>query len=69
VALANEVFAPAAGDVDWARRVIAAHTEALTHGRGVAVLDGRLIENLHVDDARRVLALADAIAASDGGVR
>jgi hypothetical protein len=35
----------------------------------VAVLDGRLIENLHVDDARRVLALADAIAASQGGVR
>jgi len=69
VALANEVFAPAAGDVDWARRVIAAHAEAVTRGRGVAVLDGRLIENLHVDDARRVLALADAIAASDGGAR
>jgi citrate lyase subunit beta/citryl-CoA lyase len=62
VAPANEVFAPAAGDVEWARRVIAAHADALAHGRGVAVLDGRLIENLHVDDARRVLALADAIA-------
>jgi citrate lyase subunit beta/citryl-CoA lyase len=63
VALANEVFAPAANDVDWARRVIAAHADALARGHGVAVLDGRLIENLHVDDARRVLALADAIAA------
>ena len=62
VAVANEVFAPAAADVDWARRVIAAHADALTHGRGIVVLDGRLIENLHVDDARRVLALADAIA-------
>jgi citrate lyase subunit beta/citryl-CoA lyase len=62
VAVANEVFAPAAGDVSWARRVIAVHADALTRGRGVAVLDGRLIENLHVDDARRVLALADAIA-------
>jgi citrate lyase subunit beta / citryl-CoA lyase len=62
VALANEVFAPAADEVDWARRVIAAHADALARGRGVAVLDGRLIENLHVDDARRVLALADAIA-------
>ncbi len=62
MALANEVFAPAPGEVDWARRVIAAHAEALARGRGVAVLDGRLIENLHVDDARRVLALADAIA-------
>ncbi len=62
VALANEVFGPAAGEVDWARRVIAAHADALAHGQGVAVLDGRLIESLHVDDARRVLALADAIA-------
>ena len=62
VAVANEVFAPAASDVDWARRVIAAHTDALARGRGVVVLDGRLIENLHVDDARRVLVLADVIA-------
>ena len=62
VAIANEVFAPAASDLDWARRVIAAHTEAVASGRGVVLLDGRLIENLHVDDARRVLALADAIA-------
>jgi citrate lyase subunit beta/citryl-CoA lyase len=67
VAVANEAFAPAAADVDWARRVIAAHTEALTHGRGIVVLDGRLIENLHVDDARRVLALADAIAERAAG--
>jgi citrate lyase subunit beta/citryl-CoA lyase len=62
VATANEVFAPAASDVEWARRVIAAHADAVAGGRGVVVLEGRLIENLHVDDARRVLALADAIA-------
>ena len=62
IVTANEVFAPAAGDVDWARRVIAAHADAIARGHGVVVLDGRLIENLHVDDARRVLALADAIA-------
>ena len=62
IALANELFAPAAGEVDWARRVIAAHADALARGHGVAVLDGRLVENLHVDDARRVLALTDAIA-------
>jgi citrate lyase subunit beta/citryl-CoA lyase len=42
--------------------VIAAHADAVAGGRGVVVLDGRLIENLHVDDARRLLALADAIA-------
>jgi len=62
IVTANEVFAPAAGEVDWARRVIAAHADAIARGHGVVVLDGRLIENLHVDDARRVLALADAIA-------
>src|SRR5690242_17580834 len=67
VAAANEAFAPAAGEVDWARRVIAAHAEATAAGRGVVVLDGRLVESLHVDDARRVLALADAIAARASG--
>ena len=67
VAIANEVFAPAPSDVAWARRVIAAHADARAGGHGVAVLDGRLIENLHVDDARRVLALADAIAERSRG--
>jgi citrate lyase subunit beta/citryl-CoA lyase len=67
VATANEVFAPAASEVDWARRVIAAHADAVAGGRGVVVLDGRLIENLHVEDARRILALAEAIAARATG--
>jgi citrate lyase subunit beta / citryl-CoA lyase len=67
VATANEVFAPTASEVDWARRVIAAHADAVAGGRGVVVLDGRLVENLHVDDARRVLALADAIAERPSG--
>jgi citrate lyase subunit beta/citryl-CoA lyase len=67
VAVANEVFAPAAADVEWARRVSAAHADALAHGRGIVVLDGRLIENLHVDDARRVLALAEAITERASG--
>ncbi len=61
IAAANEIFAPAPADVAWSRRVISAHDDAVAHGRGVVVLDGRLIENLHVDEARRVLALADAI--------
>ena len=62
IAAANAVFAPGADDVTWARRVIAAHAEVTAAGRGITVLDGRLIENLHVEDARRVVALADAIA-------
>jgi citrate lyase subunit beta/citryl-CoA lyase len=67
VAVANEAFAPGAADVEWARRVIAAHDDAVARGQGVVVLDGRLIENLHVDDARRVLALAEAIEALGRG--
>ncbi len=50
-------------EVDFARRVIAAFEEAEAEGRGVITVDGRMIENLHVDNARRVLAVADAIAA------
>ncbi|TAL26542.1 MAG: CoA ester lyase, partial [Frankiales bacterium] len=46
-----------------ARRVIEAFEEASREGRGVVTVDGRMIENLHVENARRVLATADAIAA------
>jgi citrate lyase subunit beta/citryl-CoA lyase len=58
----NRVFAPATAEVDRSRRVIAAFEEATSQGRGVVTVDGRMIENLHVDEARRVLALAEAIA-------
>jgi citrate lyase subunit beta/citryl-CoA lyase len=60
---ANDIFAPTAPDLDRAHRVIAAHATAAAQGQGVAVLDGRLIENLHVEEARRVVALAEAIDA------
>ena len=52
-----------ADDVDHARRVIAAFEEAEAEGRGVITIDGRMIENLHVDNGRRVIAVADAITA------
>jgi citrate lyase subunit beta/citryl-CoA lyase len=61
IAKANEIFAPSREDITWAQRVIAAHAEAAAHGQGVVLVDGRLIENLHVEDARHVVALADAI--------
>jgi citrate lyase subunit beta/citryl-CoA lyase len=60
---ANDTWAPSADDVDYAERVIAAFDEAVADGRGVVTVDGRMIENLHVDNARRVLATAAAIAA------
>jgi len=65
IAPANAVFAPSAAEVAQARRVIAAYAEAVAAGRGVVLVDGRLIENLHVEDARRLVALADAIAARE----
>ncbi|HET8988431.1 MAG TPA: CoA ester lyase [Humibacillus sp.] len=59
----NEVFAPGDDEVEHARAVIAAFEAAQAEGRGVATLNGRLIENLHVDTAQKVLATAEAIAA------
>jgi citrate lyase subunit beta/citryl-CoA lyase len=59
----NEVFAPSADEIEYSRKVIAAFDEAQAEGRGVVTVDGRMIENLHVDTARRIFAVADAIAA------
>jgi citrate lyase subunit beta/citryl-CoA lyase len=63
VAAANEVFGPGEAVVEHAQRVLAVWDEAQREGRGVALLDGKLVENLHADDARRVLAVAATIAA------
>ena len=61
VEAANRVFAPSEEQIAHARRIIDAHAEAQRRGEGLAVLDGQLIENLHVENARRVLTLAEAI--------
>ncbi len=58
---ANRVFAPSEAEVAWSRRIIAAHAEAEAAGKGVVVVEGRLIENLHVVNARRLVALAEQI--------
>jgi citrate lyase subunit beta/citryl-CoA lyase len=58
---ANAAFAPSAEEIAWSQRVIAAHAEAEKRGAGVVLVDGRLVENLHVADARRVIAIAEAI--------
>ena len=62
IGAANAVFAPAPEELDWSRRIIAAHAEAQAAGKGIVLVDGKLIENLHVDDARRTVALAEQIA-------
>jgi citrate lyase subunit beta / citryl-CoA lyase len=58
---ANIAFGPSAEEVAWSRRVIAAHVEAVARGLGVVLVDGKLVENLHVENARRVVAIAKAI--------
>ena len=59
---ANAAFGPSETEIAHARRAIAAHEQAEREGKGVVVLDGRLVENLHVAEARRTLALAEAVA-------
>ncbi len=59
---ANEVFAPSTEELRLSRRIIDAYGEAEAQGKGVLVVDGKLIEKLHVDHAKRVVALAEAIA-------
>lgn len=61
--VANEVFAPSEQEVELARRQMAAYADALVRGEGVAVVDGRIVENLHVVTAKALIRKAEAIAA------
>jgi len=63
VAIANAAFGPTDDEIDLARRQIAAFEAAEAEGQGVAVVDGRIVENLHIVTARATLAKAEAIAA------
>jgi len=61
VATCNSVFSPSDAEVAQAQAIIAAHAAAKAGGRGVAVHDGRLVEELHVQEAERTLALDRAV--------
>jgi (3S)-malyl-CoA thioesterase len=63
VAVCNEAFSPSAEEIDLAERQIAAFEETEASGQGVAVVDGKIVENLHVETARKILALAEAVSA------
>ncbi|MDE4174756.1 CoA ester lyase [Phaeobacter sp. PT47_59] len=63
VDVTNTAFAPSEAEIDLARRQITAFEEVEASGQGVAVVDGKIVENLHVATAREILAKADAIAA------
>ncbi|WP_395712096.1 HpcH/HpaI aldolase/citrate lyase family protein [Reyranella sp.] len=57
----NEVFAPSSSELEMAGRIVTAFKQAQAEGKGVVTVDGRMIENLHVEQAERALALAAAI--------
>ena len=63
LAIANAAFAPSEAEIELARRQIAAFDDATAKGLGVAVVDGQIVENLHIVTARQMLAKAAAIAA------
>src|SRR5207248_5407117 len=64
---ANSAFTPTAEEAAKARRIIAAYAAASAAGKGAARIEGRLVEALHVEEARRTLALVEAIAVRDSG--
>jgi (3S)-malyl-CoA thioesterase len=66
IEITNRIFAPTEAEIDLARRQIAAFDEAIAKGQAVAVVDGKIVENLHIVTARATLAKAEAIAALEG---
>ena len=61
IAPANAAYAPSPEEIEYSRRVIAAHAEGAAAGKGVVLVDGKLVEGLHVENARRLLAVAGEI--------
>ena len=60
-AIANRVFTPTADEVRWAGQVVAAFDLPENAARGVLRIEGRMVERLHLDEARRALAIAKAV--------
>jgi citrate lyase subunit beta / citryl-CoA lyase len=57
----NDAFSPDDDEIEYSRRVIEAFEQGMAEGKGVVTVDGKMIENLHVDNARRALAMDEAI--------
>jgi citrate lyase subunit beta/citryl-CoA lyase len=58
----NQAFTPPADEVEWARRIVAAFAEPENAGKGAIRLDGRMVELLHAEMAKRTVAIAEMIA-------
>ncbi|MBX6328006.1 MAG: CoA ester lyase [Pseudolabrys sp.] len=65
VAICNATFSPSEQDVAWARKVIAAFDLPQNKGKGAIAVDGRMVERLHAEMARRTVMIAEAIAQPD----
>lgn len=65
--IANRIFAPDAAEIARAHRFVEAFDAAIARGEAVAVVDGRIVENLHVEAARRLIALDEAIKSTSNG--
>jgi citrate lyase subunit beta/citryl-CoA lyase len=63
IAAANEFFGPAPDEIAWARKIAEAFEAARSEDKAVIVVDGQLVEDLHVAEARRLVAMAERIAA------
>ncbi|SLN14123.1 HpcH/HpaI aldolase/citrate lyase family protein [Oceanibacterium hippocampi] len=67
VAGANEIFGPTAAEIAESKEIITAFAAADAAGKAVVVVNGRLVENLHVENARRIVEMAAAIEALESG--
>ncbi len=66
IAAANSAFGPSPADLERDQRILTAWQEAQDRGEGVAVVDGKLVEAMHIDEARRRQAIARGIAELEG---
>jgi citrate lyase subunit beta/citryl-CoA lyase len=63
----NTAFSPSSEEVEWARKIIAAFDQPGSENKGVIQVDGRMVERLHAEMARRTVAIADVIAKRQSG--
>jgi citrate lyase subunit beta / citryl-CoA lyase len=62
IAVCNEIFSPSDDEIAWSRSIIAAFERPENAGAGVITLEGRMVERLHLEMARRTVAITEAIA-------